>query len=77
MTKSSGTILAGECRQRLLDPPGLILLGVLAALGIFVPLLSLAVPESSALHVTTYTVALIGKYLTYAMLALADRKSHV
>ena len=71
MTKSSGTILAGECRQRLLDPPGLILLGVLAALGIFVPLLSLAVPESSALHVTTYTVALIGKYLTYAMLALA------
>jgi urea transport system permease protein len=29
------------------------------------------VPESSSLHVTTYTVALLGKYLTYGMLALA------
>jgi urea transport system permease protein len=58
-------------RQQVLDTPGLILLGVLAALGIFVPLLSLGVPDSSALHVTTYTVALIGKYLTYAVLALA------
>jgi urea transport system permease protein len=36
-----------------------------------VPLLTLAVPESSALHVSTYTVALLGKYLTYALLALA------
>jgi urea transport system permease protein len=32
---------------------------------------SLVVPESSALHVTTYTVALLGKYMTYALLALA------
>ena len=35
------------------------------------PLLTLAVPESSALHVSTYTVALLGKYMTYAILALA------
>jgi len=34
-------------------------------------MLSLVVPESSALHVTTYTVALLGKYMTYALLALA------
>jgi urea transport system permease protein len=32
---------------------------------------NLAVPASSALHVPTYAVALAGKYLCYAMLALA------
>jgi urea transport system permease protein len=53
------------------DRPTLILLTALAACGLLVPLLSLAVPESSALHVTTYTVALLGKYMTYALLALA------
>jgi len=47
------------------------LLTVLAAVGLVVPLLNLVVPESSALHVTTYTVALLGKYMTYALLALA------
>ena len=58
-------------RPRLLDRSGVILLGALAALAIFVPLLTLAVPESSSFHITTYTVALLGKYMTYAMLALA------
>ncbi len=60
-----------EPRQRVLDRPALILLAVLAALGICVPLLTLAVPESSGLHVSTYTVGLLGKYMTYAILALA------
>ncbi|HEY6922216.1 MAG TPA: urea ABC transporter permease subunit UrtC [Steroidobacteraceae bacterium] len=55
----------------MVDRPALILLTVLSAVGALVPLLSLAVPESSALHVTTYTVALLGKYMTYALLALA------
>ena len=55
----------------MVDRPALILLTVLSALGLLVPLLTLAVPESSALHVTTYTVALLGKYMTYALLALA------
>jgi len=58
-------------RPRVLDRSAVILLGALAALAICVPLLALAVPESSSLHVTTYTVALLGKYMTYAMLALA------
>src|SRR5581483_3298052 len=40
-------------------------------LGFAVPLLTLAVPEASALHISTYTVALLGKYMTYALLALA------
>ena len=61
----------GAARPRMLDRSAVILLGALAALAICVPLLALAVPESSSLHVTTYTVALLGKYMTYAMLALA------
>ncbi|WP_428242115.1 urea ABC transporter permease subunit UrtC [Gynuella sp.] len=40
-------------------------MALLAALG------NLLLPESSALHVSTYTVTLLGKYLCYAMLALA------
>lgn len=63
--------VGAEPRQRVLDRPALILLAVLAALGICVPFLTLVVPESSALHVSTYTVALLGKYMTYAILALA------
>jgi urea transport system permease protein len=57
--------------QRLLDRPTLILLVLLAALGIAVSLLRLAFPETSPLHLTTYTVALLGKYMTFAILALA------
>ena len=33
--------------------------------------LNLATPAASALHVSTYTVSLVGKYLCYAILALA------
>ena len=32
---------------------------------------NLLLPESSALHVSTYSITLLGKYLCYAMLALA------
>ncbi|OLP44233.1 urea ABC transporter permease subunit UrtC [Rhizobium oryziradicis] len=56
---------------RSLDRKILIAIGLLLVLAIIVPVLSLAVPEGSALHVPTYLVALFGKYLTYAMLALA------
>lgn len=41
---------------------------VVAAL---VPVLNLLTPPDSALHVPTYLVSLLGKYLTYALLALA------
>ena len=44
---------------------------VLAAVTVLVPMLHLAVPESSALHVSTYTMTLLGKFLTYALLAIA------
>jgi urea transport system permease protein len=56
---------------RALDRSSTIFLGVLAAIGIFVPLSNLLLPESSLLHVPTYLVALWGKYTCYAILALA------
>ncbi len=43
----------------------------LLATAIVVPLLNLVVPESSSLHLSTYTVALLGKYMAYAILAVA------
>ena len=48
---------------------GLLIALVLVALG--VPVLNLLVPASSGLHLSTYGITLIGKYLCYAMLALS------
>ncbi len=45
--------------------------GLIALIGIAVPVLNLATPADSALHLSTYTVTLVGKYLCYALLALA------
>lgn len=53
------------------DKPGSWMLGTLLIISIVVPMLNLLVPEGSAFHVSTYTVTLLGKYLTYALLALA------
>ena len=53
------------------DTGGNTLLGVLALITVLVPVLNLVVPEGSALHLSTYTVTLLGKYLTYALLAVA------
>jgi urea transport system permease protein len=49
----------------------LITILLLLAAAIVVPVLNLAVPPTSALHVPSYIVALTGKYLCYALLALA------
>ncbi|OBT10132.1 urea ABC transporter permease subunit UrtC [Vibrio sp. UCD-FRSSP16_10] len=48
----------------------LTLLAIFAAV-IFVPLANLLLPSGHPLHVETFTVSLMGKYLSYAMLALA------
>ena len=53
------------------DRVGQILLGLLATAAVVVPLLNLWAPASSPLHVSTYTVTLLGKYLAFALLALA------
>ena len=50
---------------------GRILLSVLALLAVLVPFLNLAFPPESALHVPTYVVALVGKYLCFALLAIS------
>jgi urea transport system permease protein len=47
------------------------LLGALTTVVIAVPLLNQVVPASSVLHLSPYGITLIGKYLCYAMLALA------
>jgi urea transport system permease protein len=54
-----------------LDRWTIAVLVVLFAVAVAVPVLNLAVPEASAYHVPTYVVALVGKYLTYALLALS------
>jgi len=53
------------------DTGGKILLGLLLIAAVVVPLLNLAVPEGNPLHLSTYTVTLLGKYLTYGLLAVA------
>jgi urea transport system permease protein len=64
--QSSMTVQPG-----LLDRSSQHFLLVLVLVGLLVPILNLLVPESSALHLSTYTVTLLGKYLSYALLALA------
>jgi len=56
---------------RSLDRSATIFLIVVAAIAVAVPILNLAVPQSSALHMPTYLVALFGKYICYALLALS------
>jgi urea transport system permease protein len=46
-------------------------LGAIAAIVVVMPILNLAVPASSAFHVSTYGLTIVGKYLCYAVLALA------
>ncbi|NOX42273.1 MAG: urea ABC transporter permease subunit UrtC [Gammaproteobacteria bacterium] len=53
------------------DRGGKIFLSVLAVVVVLVSTLNLFVPESAALHVSTYTVTLLGKYLSFALLAIA------
>jgi urea transport system permease protein len=54
-----------------IDGPGWIFLAVLAAAAVAIPLLNLSTSPASALHVPTYVVSLLGKYLCYALLAVS------
>jgi urea transport system permease protein len=56
---------------RLIDRAALIFLVLLGAFAIAVPVLNLLVPAGSGLHLSTYYVALFGKYICYALLALS------
>lgn len=49
----------------------LLIISLLALIGLVVlPVLNAFTPETSALHISTFTLSLYGKYLTYAVLAL-------
>ncbi|OYQ34275.1 urea ABC transporter permease subunit UrtC [Niveispirillum lacus] len=54
-----------------LDRAGLIFGAVALGLAILIPILNLIVPTDSAFHVPPHVVALMGKYLCYALLALS------
>ncbi len=56
---------------RSLDRKILIAVAILLALAILVPVSNLLIPQGNPAHIPTYLVALLGKYLTYALLALA------
>ena len=56
---------------RILDRGAMLFLVLLGAFAIAIPVMNLLVPAGSALHVSTYLVALFGKYLCYALLALS------
>lgn len=53
------------------DRGGRWFLGVLALATLMVPLLNLAVPPDSPFYLSSFTVGLLGKFLCYALLALA------
>ena len=61
----TGFPAAGDSR------PAAVFLALLGAVAVLIPVLSLAVPPSSPLHLSTYVLMLVGKYMCYAMLALA------
>jgi urea transport system permease protein len=53
------------------DRGGAVFVALVLAVGVAVPALNLWTPADSPAHVSTYVVTLIGKYLCYAILALA------
>jgi urea transport system permease protein len=53
------------------DRAGMVTVAVLLAAAVLVPVGNLLVPDDSAFSVSTYAVTLLGKYLSFALLALA------
>ena len=58
-------------RLLLNDRGGAIVLALIALMMIIVPISNLVLPASSPLHLSTFTVTLLGKFLCYALLALS------
>ncbi len=56
---------------RLMEGRGLLFLAIVAAVGVLIPACNLLIPPGSPLHISTGTMVLIGKYLCYAMFAIA------
>lgn len=62
-------ITAGD--KQVFDRSSVLFLLVLGLVSLYVLVANGFIPEGSALHISTYTVTLLGKYLTYALLAVA------
>jgi len=56
---------------RALDKKAIWVIGIFLAIAVLVPLANLLIPPGQFGHVPTYLVSLMGKYLAYAILALA------
>lgn len=76
MMKRSEILLAGKNKSIILrilenDKGGKIVLLSLAVVVFVVVFCNLFIPESSIFHISTFTVTILGKYLAFALLALA------
>ena len=56
---------------RALDGKATWLVAILLLVALAIPFANLVLPEGNPLHMPNYMVPLLGKYVTYAMLALA------
>jgi len=54
-----------------LDRGGQVLLSLLFLVAVAVPICNLAIAGTSPLHISTFTMALLGKYLCYGLLAIS------
>src|SRR5260370_36297627 len=68
---ASGGSMMPHVLTRSLDRSATLFLIVVAAVGVLIPLSNLLLPAGSMFQVPTYLVALFGKYVCYAILALA------
>lgn len=71
MTLNSSALNQRAPAHPVFDRSSKIFLSVLAAISVLVVACNQLFPEGSALHIPTYTVTLLGKYLCYALLAVA------
>ncbi len=71
MTSAKPVTMGPITRAFLGDRGGQILIGALVAAAVLVPLANLVAPAGSGLHIPDYLVSLFGKYLCFALLALA------
>lgn len=58
-------------REHIFDRQSLLFLGILGLVTLTVCLGNLILPAGNPLHLSVYTVTLLGKYLTYALLAVS------
>lgn len=65
------TFLQHKALQRLGSGSTALFVGILFTLTLLASLGNLWMPEDSVFYVSTYTITLLGKYLTYALLAMA------